>query len=91
MKMVTKIRHLKNYLYQKEQNYSDSFKIYIAYYFNEDFSKHNNQLSFLNSLKSEKDIENFVDNLTSKFVLKFDSESETESDFIHHFLNFQYP
>jgi hypothetical protein len=87
MKLKQKIQHLENYLYQEEQNYADSFKTDIAFYFDEDFSEENQKLSFLNNLNTLQEIETFIDNLTSKFVMKFAPEEETENDFIDNYIN----
>jgi hypothetical protein len=86
MILLEKIQHLENYLYQEEQNFADSFKCDIAFYFNEDFTEENQRLSFLKNLNSIQEIETFVENLTSQFVLKFYPEGETENDFIHEYL-----
>ncbi|WP_395043703.1 hypothetical protein [Flavobacterium sp.] len=87
MTLNQKFQHLENFLYQEEQNYADSFKTDIAFYFDEDFSEENQQLSFLNNLNSKKEIETFINNLTSKFVLKFDENQEAENDFIDNYIN----
>lgn len=87
MKLKQKTKHLENYLHQEKENYADSFKTDIAFYFDEDFSEENQQLGFLNNLNSKKEIETFINNLTSKFVLKFDENQETENDFIHDYIN----
>lgn len=55
-------------------------------FFDDDFSEENSQLQFLNNLSSKQEIENWVDKLTSRFVMKFDSEYETENDFIYNYL-----
>lgn len=68
------------------ENYADSFKADIIMYFEDDFKHTNEQLMFLNMLNSKEEIENWVDTLTSRFVMKFDSEFETENDFIYNYL-----
>lgn len=88
MILKDKIHHLENYLNKAEENYADSFKQDIAIYFNEDFSEENQELNFLHNLNTKEEIETFVDNLTSQFVLKFDENQESENDFIHDYLNF---
>lgn len=55
-------------------------------FFDADFSEENSQLQFLDNLNSKQEIENWVDKLTSRFVMKFDSEFETENDFIYNYL-----
>jgi hypothetical protein len=44
------------------------------------------QLQFLDNLSSKQEIENWLEKLTSRFVMKFDSEFEAENDFIHNYL-----
>ena len=86
MTLSNKIEILKRQLNQTESNYADSFKADIIMYFNEDFSEDNEKLSFLNKLYSKEEIENFINKLTSRFVMKFDAEVESENDFIHDYL-----
>ena len=82
-----KINFLKEILEKKEDNFADSFKQDIIMYFDDDFTISNKTLSFLDELNSFEDIEQWVNSLTSKFVLKFDSEVEQENDFIFHYIN----
>ena len=88
MTFIQKIHHLENHLNKVEENYDDSFKQDITMYFNEDFSEENQELNFLNNLNTKEEIETFVDNLTSQFVLKFDEKQESENDFIQDYLSF---
>lgn len=88
MTFIQKIHHLENHLNKVEENYADSFKQDITMYFNEDFSEENQELNFLNNLNTKEEIETFVDNLTSQFVLKFDEKQESENDFIQDYLSF---
>lgn len=88
MIFLQKIHHLENYLNKAEENYADSFKQDIAIYFNEDFSEENQELNFLHTLNTKEEIETFIDNLTSHFVLKFDKSQESENDFFNDYLNF---
>lgn len=81
-----KIEYLEQFLNQPEEHYADSFKADIIMFFDDDFSKDNSQLLFLGNLNSKRDIENWIDKLTSRFVMKFDSEFETENDFIYDYL-----
>jgi hypothetical protein len=81
-----KIEYFEQFLNQPEENYADSFKADIIMFFDDDFSKENSQLLFLENLNSKRDIENWIDRLTSRFVMKFDSELETENDFIYDYL-----
>lgn len=85
MHLKEKIKILESVLLQKN-NYADSFKADIVMYFDDDFTVTNKQFHFLNLLQSQKEIQNWVDILTSRFVMKFDSESETENDFIYNYL-----
>ncbi len=87
MIFLQKIHHLQNYLDKVEDSHAESFKQDIAIYFNEDFSEENQQLNFLHNLNTKEEIETFVDNLTSQFVLKFNENQESENDFIHDYLN----
>lgn len=76
-----KIQHLENYLSQSNENYADSFKEDIVMFI-DDFTAQNELLSFLNNLNSLEEIENWVGNLCSRIVLKFDSEGEEINDYI---------
>ena len=82
-----KVLHLENYLSQPNENYADSFKEDIRM-FVDDFTDQNELLSFLNSLDSLEEIENWVDKLCSRIVLKFDSEGEETNDFIYDYMQF---
>ncbi|HBI00103.1 MAG TPA: hypothetical protein PLL09_08115 [Flavobacterium sp.] len=86
MTLLQKIQHLESYLHQSNESYSDTFKADILLYFNEDFTEENPQFEFLKELQSKEAIEQKVDFLLSQFVIKFDSEQETEDDFIHYYL-----
>lgn len=86
MKRLDKIEYLEQLLNQIEGNYADTFKADITMFFDDNFSEENLQLLFLDNLNSEQEIENWIEKLTSRFVLKFDSEFETENDFIYNYL-----
>lgn len=86
MTFVQKIKTLESYLNLPEQGYADTFKQDIIIYFEEDFTEKNKELEFLNNLNTKEEIVNFIDKLTSRFVMKFDSEIETENDFIYDYL-----
>lgn len=86
MTLKSKIEILKRQLNQIENDYVDSFKAHIIMYFDEDFSEENEELSFLNKLNSKLEIENFINKLISRFVMKFDADGESENDFIHDYL-----
>lgn len=81
-----KISILENYLLQIDGNYADSFKTDIIIFLGE-FKTQNSNLNFLNNLSSNTEIENWVNNLTSKIVLKFNADEEELSDFIFYTLN----
>ena len=82
-----KIEYLENYLSQPNENYADSFKEDI-FMFIDDFTNQNQLLSFLNNINSLEEIENWVDKLCSRIVLKFDSEGEEINDFIYDYMQF---
>ncbi len=85
LNLKDKIIFFQSYL-KFEDNYADTFKADITMFFEDNFSEENSQLLFLDNLNSEQEIENWVDKLTSRFVMKFDSEFETENDFIYNYL-----
>lgn len=87
LKYEDKIEILKKYLLDIKDNYSDSFKTDILFYFNEFENIQNIDFKFLNKLKSKEDIYSWVDNLTSKIVMKFNEDEEQLSDFIFYTLN----
>ena len=86
MTLLEKIEYIEQLLSQTEENYADTFKADITLFFDDDFSEENSQLQFLDNLSSKQEIENWVDKLTSRFVMKFDSEYKTENDFIYNYL-----
>lgn len=79
--LIKKITHLEKILNQPEENYADSFKADIIEYFYS-FEIEDQELSFLNSMVTFEEIENWITKLTSRIVLKFDEESESINDFI---------
>lgn len=82
-----KIEILKKHLIDVNDNYADSFKTDILFYFNEFENIQTIDFKFLNDLKSKEDIHSWVDNLTSKIVMKFNEDEEQLSDFIFYSLN----
>jgi hypothetical protein len=86
MTFFEKIQYLETYLNLSEDNYADSFKQDIIIYFEEAFIEENKSLGFLKDLKTKEEIVNFVNKLTSRFVMKFDSDFETENDFIYDYI-----
>jgi len=80
-----KIEYLKEVLEEKERNYADSFKNDL-YIFVGDFIQSNPKLLFLKTLDSKVKIDDWVNKLTSRIVLKFDEECETINDFIYDYI-----
>lgn len=76
-----KIEILEKYLSEVHDNYGDSFKTDILFYFDE-FTIDNPKLLFLNQFETEKEVLQWVDSLISQIILKFDSECEQLTDFI---------
>nr|WP_315161159.1 hypothetical protein [uncultured Flavobacterium sp.] len=85
LNLKDKIIFFQSYL-KVEENYADTFKADVTMFFDDNFSEENSQLQFLDDLNSKQEIENWVDKLTSRFVMKFDSGFETENDFIYDYL-----
>ncbi|MCH8568738.1 MAG: hypothetical protein LAT67_10760 [Balneolales bacterium] len=87
-----KIILLENYLEIDKGSYADSFKDDIHIYFDsfENMDKNDPKLQFLKKLNSKKEIENWVDKLTSRIVMKFDEEEMSLFDFIYYEINIQY-
>lgn len=82
-----KIQYLENYLSQPNENYADSFKEDILMFI-DDFTDQNELLLFLKNINSLEEIENWVNNLCSKIILKFDSKGEDINDFIYDYIQF---
>ena len=80
MQKKEKIKCLEAYL-EKEENFADSFKGEIACIMG-DFEEDNPLLSFLDGLTDEKAIHQYIDRLTSRIVMKYDSELESLGDFV---------
>lgn len=86
LSLVDKITILENFLSQNDDNYADSFKTDISIILGE-FETQNSNLNFLKNLSSKEEIENWVNKLTSRIVLKFNEDEEQLSDFIFYALN----
>jgi hypothetical protein len=86
MTFLEKIQTLESYLILPEQSYADSFKQDIIIFFDENFTTNNEKLKFLKNLNTKEEITTFIDKLTSRFILKFESESEQINDFIYDFI-----
>ena len=82
---VEKISFLEKYLNEIQDNYADSFKTDISIYIGE-FDLQNSNLIFLNHLSTREEIENWVNKLTSRIVLKYNEESEQLNDFIFDYI-----
>ena len=80
-----KIIYLENILNKTEGNHYDNFKEDIVIYFDE-FNTKNERLNFLNNFISLTEIENWVEKISSRIVLKFDEESEQINDFIYDYI-----
>lgn len=87
LSLEDKIKVLKAYLSDIKDNYADSFKTDISFYFNEFEDVQKIDFKFLDELNSQEDIHQWVDNLTSKIVMKFDENEEQLSEFIFYTLN----
>ena len=86
LSIVDKMTILENYLSQNDDNYTDTFKTDISIFLGE-FEIQNSNLNFLKNLSSRDDIEDWVNKLTSRIVLKFNEDEEQLSDFIFYTLN----
>ncbi len=80
-----KISYLEISLNKIEENFADSFKTEILFFI-DDFNIKNEYLQFLNNLVSFIEIDNWIEKLTSRIVLKFDEESEQINEFIADFI-----
>jgi hypothetical protein len=80
-----KISYLAEFLNMKQENYADSFKSDILMCFGH-FEVPNPNFSFLAQLSSKAEIENWVNRLSSRIVLKYDEESESINDFIYDYI-----
>lgn len=80
-----KISYFENSLNKTVENYADSFKEDIILFIDV-FKRENNLLNFLNKLDSFEEIENWINKLTSRIVLKFDSKCEQINDFINDYM-----
>jgi hypothetical protein len=80
-----KIAYLETSLNKHDGNYADNFKEDIIIFIDE-FDIKNERLNFLTHLVSYTDIDSWIEKLTSRMILKFDSESEQISDFIFDYI-----
>lgn len=79
-----KIDILKTLLFDVKDNYADSFKTDIIFYFDqfENIQENDIKFNFLNNLNSKEEILNWLNNLTSNIVLKYNESEMQLSDFI---------
>ena len=80
-----KIIYFENSLNKTEGNYYDSFKEDILIYI-DNFCIKNERLKFLNNFVSFIEIDNWLEKLLSRMVLKFDQDNEQINDFIYDFI-----
>ncbi len=80
-----KIIYLENSLSKRAGNYYDICKEDIVGFFDE-FNVKNERLNFLNNFATFIEIDNWVEKISSRIVLKFDEESEQINDFIYDFI-----
>ncbi len=66
-----KISYLQQSLNKIEENYADSFRTDILFFF-DDFNVKNSKFQFLNKLHSCNEIESWITKLTSRIVMKED-------------------
>ena len=85
LSLTEKISYLENCLNETQDNYADSFKTDISTYLG-DFDFQNSNLNFLNNLSSKEEIENWINKLTSRIVLKYNEESDQLNDFIFDYI-----
>jgi hypothetical protein len=58
----------------------------ILLFFFDEFNVKSERLNFLNNFVSFTEIDNWVEKISSRIVLKFDEESEQINDFIYDFI-----
>ena len=87
LSFIEKISYLESTLHVVSGNYVDSFKTEIAFYF-EDFEEENVKLMFVNKFSTHQEIDNWVEKLVSRIILKFDSDNEQLNDFIFDYIEF---
>lgn len=86
MTLQQKILVLQTILSEVRENYVDSFKTDVLFYFG-DFEEEDVKLDFLKNLKYEVDIKARVELLLSKIVLQFNHEEDSLGDFIFYDLS----
>lgn len=71
LSFAEKISYLEYSLNKIEENYADSFRVNILFFF-DDFNIENTKLQFLNNIHSFNEIEHWITKLTSRIVMKED-------------------
>lgn len=71
LSLKEKISYLEHRLNKTEENYADSFRTDILFFF-DDFKVKNTKFQFLNNLHSFDEIESWITKLTSRIVIKED-------------------
>ena len=89
LKLNEKIVFLEEILSVLSDNYADSFNTEIGYYFNdfENIEENKKLFLFLDKFETKEEIENWLDGLKSKIIMKFNEDEESLSDFIHYYIN----
>lgn len=76
MNFLEKIKFLENILTKPESNFADSYKADILMFFNDDFVEKNPIFTFLEKLNSKEEIEDWVNKLTSRLVMRIDEDDK---------------
>ena len=71
LSLEEKISYLQQSLNKIKENYADSFRTDILFFF-DDFNVKNSKFQFLNKLHSFNEIERWITKLTSRIVMKED-------------------
>lgn len=79
--LTDKIEVLKKCLLAKDESYADSFKTDILIFL-DDFKEDDQNLLFLHHLRSQEEIYDWVQRLTSKIIMKYDEKDDQLFDFI---------
>ncbi len=89
LQLEEKIAFLEEILSVSSDKYSDSFNAEIGFYFNdfENIEENKDLFLFLEKFETTAEIQNWLDGLKSKIVMKFNEDEESLSDFIHYYIN----
>jgi len=85
LKFDDKISFLEEYLTKPNNLYTDAIKADILIYLDV-FDIQNTNLKFLENLSSKEEIENWVNKLISRIILKYDEKGELLTDFIYDYI-----